>query len=505
MKIVICGGGTAGWLAALMISKVQPDHEVVVIESSKIGIIGAGEGSTGYLTDIIQGNTWNYGCNEIDFIKETSATPKLGILHKDWKQVGHSYFGPIDSTNSQGMCDYVLMYALANGIPTHTASFNGYMIEQSKSSFFVNPETGLDNVKSHAYHFDAHKVGRYFKKVCGEKVRNIDSEVIDVNLDENGYITSVKLQDGQTVTGDFWIDCTGFKRIFMKPMENSWCSYQKHLPVNTAMPFLMPYGEDEKIDPVTTAWAQSSGWMWQIPTQERKGCGYVFSDQFISDEQAQLEIERVLGCEIEPIRFLKFDTGRIDRAWVKNCMWTGLSAAFAEPLEATSIHSTIIQLQYWIFDYLRDTQEQTCNPGSINVYNRRVAKMYDDFKDFLVMHYVTQRQDSEFWRWIATGATLTDNVKNLLELQKTRPISPVDFDAYHGYAGAGLYNWVMAGLGHLTPKMAQQELDFFGKNEIARDVWALQEYNAARLVEPMIDNTDFIKNIDNYVYGYHIS
>lgn len=288
-------------------------------------------------------------------------------------------------------------------------------------------------------------------------------------------------------------------------MENKWISYRDHLPVNTAMPFLVPYKENESIDPVTTAWAQTAGWMWQIPVQQRKGCGYVFDDRFITHEQAQQEIERTLGHEVEPIRFLKFDTGRSERAWVKNVLSTGLSAAFAEPLEATSIHSTVVQLQSFIFEYLRDTRQETCNTGSINIYNRRTAKMYDDFKDFLVLHYAGQRTDSEFWRWMQTGETHTDTVKNVLELQKTRHLHPSDFDGYHGYAGAGLYNWVLAGLGYLTPAKAAKDLEFYNRDNIAQDAWLVHDYNMKKFVERSINNTDFVRNIDNYIHGHSIS
>ena len=505
MKIVICGGGTAGWLAALMISKAQPTHTVTVIESSRIGIVGAGEGSTGYLTDIVQGNTWNYGCNEIDFLKETGATIKLGIKHRDWKQLGHEYIGPIDGTNSNGLCDYMLLKSITDGRPVHTSSINGYLIENNSSSFSLDNENKLSNMYSHAYHFDAHLVGKYFKKVCGDKVHHIDTEIKQVNLDERGYAKSVTCSDGLTVEGDFFIDSTGFARVFLKPMENSWHSYSKNLPVNTAMPFLLPYEEDEKISPVTTAWAQKAGWLWQIPTQARKGCGYVFDDNFITHEQAQQEIEQALGRKIEPIKFLKFDTGRTQKSWIKNCLWIGLSAAFAEPLEATSIHSTIVQLQYFIFEYLRDTQDLTCNIGSEATYNRRVAKMYDDFKDFLVMHYTGSRTDSAFWRWIGTGETHTTVVAELLEMQKSRHIRSTDLLGYHGYAGADLYNWVMAGLGHLTPELASRELDFYGNRDLADQVNLVHDFNMKKIVENSIDNTEFVKNLDNYIYGHHIS
>jgi tryptophan halogenase len=350
MKIVVCGGGTAGWLSALMIKKIQPDHEVTVIESSKIGIVGAGEGSTGYLTDIIQGVNWNYGCNEEDFIRETGATIKLGIKHQDWRELGHTYYGPIDGTNNNP--DVTICHALLNDIPAHIASQNGYLISAGKTNFWHNNDT-LNNTHSHGYHFDAHRVGQYFKKIVTQDgVAHIDSEILDVVVDHAG-IKSVNLANGNIVTADLFVDCTGFARKLAKALDINWVSYKEHLPVDTAMPFLVKYKPNEVVEPVTTAWAQKAGWMWKIPTADRYGCGYVFDSNFITNEQAQAEIESVLGHDITPIRFLKFETGRLEKLWYKNCVSVGLSAAFAEPLEATSIHSTIVQLNSFIFDYLK--------------------------------------------------------------------------------------------------------------------------------------------------------
>lgn len=500
MKICIVGGGTAGWLAALMIKKIQGDsHSVTLIESSKIGIVGAGEGSTGYLTDIIQGNSWNYGCNEDDFFRETGATIKLGIRHRDWKEVGHTYIGPIDgSTSVGGDCDYMLLHALINDIPFHRSSPNGFMIDRSLSSYSRLEDGMIGNTSGHAYHFDAHRVGKYFKKVCGDDVTHIDAEVVDVNVNDEGIITSVLLNDGRTIFADFFIDCSGFKRIFTDKLGISWISYKKHLPVNTAMPFLLQYEENEVIDPVTTAWAQSSGWMWQIPTQERYGCGYVFCDDFISHEEAQQEIENAVGRKIEPIRFLKFDTGRAERHWHSNCLLLGLAAAFAEPLEATSIHSTIVQLNWFIFNYLRDNQEETCNRASMSLYNRRVAKMYDDFRDFLVLHYMTPRNDTAFWKWMSNGETATEKVKIMIELTKTRTLQTCDFDYYFGSAGAGLHNWIMAGLGMISKDLAMKDISFYSRAQLAVDSWLMHEYSLEQTTATMISNTEMVRNPGRY-------
>jgi tryptophan halogenase len=506
MKIVIVGGGTAGWLAALMLIKIQKgSHEVTLIESDKIGIIGAGEGSTGYLTDIIQGNNWDYGCNEWDFFKETNATVKLGIKHKDWKQVGHEYIAPIDGSPVNGVgTDYLLLYSLINDYPFHTSSQNGFFIENNLSSFFKT-EGLIDNFRSHAYHFDANLVGKYFKKICGDDVINIKGEVIDLILDKNGDVEHLILDNKRKIYGDFFIDASGFNKIFSKKLKTKWVSYKKNLPVNTAMPFIIDYKDNEKIEPTTLAWAQKSGWMWKIPIKNRYGCGYVFDSTFTSEEEAVLEIEKKLNQKINPIKFIKFETGRLENVWEKNCLSIGLSAAFAEPLEATSIHSTIIQLNSFIFNYLKDTKDQTCNNAIIKLYNKKMSKMYDDYKDFLNIHYASERKDSNFWKWISTGETLTDNSKNILEIQKSKLLQNSDFDQYYGYAGASLYNWVLSGLGKISKKRAQEELLFFGQENLAETVWSLNQHSWGIIKNDMIENTDFIKNIEVYANGTSFS
>jgi tryptophan halogenase len=245
----------------------------------------------------------------------------------------------------------------------------------------------------------------------------------------------------------------------MKKMPtNGWVSYHDNLPVNSAIPFLLDYQEGEIPEPYTTAWAQNSGWMWQIPLLDRKGCGYVFDDNFITPDEAQAEIEARLGRKINPAKVIKFSTGRQELAWINNCVTIGLASAFLEPLEATSIHSTVVQIKNFVFDYLRDTTEETINQGSINIYNQRTRKMFDDLKDFIAMHYCGGRTDTEFWRYINTGVTKTEFVTNLIEMAKYRMPTHHDFPSYYGSAGWPLYSYVMEGLHLINKDVATKEL-----------------------------------------------
>ena len=492
MKIVVVGGGTAGWLAALMISKIRPDHTVTCIESSKIGIIGAGEGSTGSLTNIVQNEMFDFGCNEQDFIKECDATIKLGIKHIGWNEdPSKFYYGPIDGTpTSNDRCDIVFQHALGYRDQNylHLATELGYKIHHNKNSFVqING--------NHAYHFDAHKVGQYFKKIC-DTVTHIDSEVEHVQLDnESGFVRSVKLSNGDTVQGDMFIDASGFNQVLMKAVGGKWKSYKENLPVNGALPFLLPYEDDEVIQPVTNAWAQNNGWCWQIPTKNRRGCGYVFSDEFVTPDQAHAELEQTIGRKVDPIRHIKFDSGRQETLWIKNVLSIGLCAAFAEPLEATSIHTTIMQLKHFVYGCLGKDQNDTCNIGTVDDYNKKNAHLYDTMKDFLVAHYTCGRKDTDFWKYINSGATSTDFVNSMHEVCKHRVPNATLFPRQEGSAGWPLWSYVLAGTGALKSEVAEKEVKFNDDEIVGDSAYAYHVTDFDNMSKDLPDNTDYIRNM----------
>ena len=461
MKIVIVGGGTAGWLAALMINKINPEHELTVIESSTIGIVGAGEGSTGFLTSVIRGSFWDFGCDIENFIKETGASFKYGILHKSWKEIGKDYYGPIGGSPSQNnIVDFIFAY-----YHTHSPDYLNRCSDLGWATEKGISPLNLSNFKldkfEFALHFDANAVGKYFKKITlkNPTVKLYDDEVIKVNLNEQGHISSLLLKSNKQIDGDFFIDASGFKRILSNALDVKWISYKNNLPVNSAMPFLIDYKEDEIPELYTTAWAQSSGWMWQIPTLVRKGCGYVFCDDFITADKAQEEIEKTLGRSIDPTRIIKFETGRLERLWTKNCLSIGLASSFAEPLEATSIHTTITQLIQFNFEFLKDTLEDTLNEGSLNSYNRQTAKMYDMTKEFLVAHYAGGRTDSEFWKYISNEETMSNFCSDIVSTCKSRFPSNRDLcSPSFGEPDISLWLHVLAGTGHLKQSISQDAI-----------------------------------------------
>jgi len=457
MNIVIAGGGTAGWLAALFLSRAHSGrHNITLIESTDIGIIGVGEGSTGLFNELILNRFFNTGIDINNFIKEVDATYKTGILHKNWTSVGDSYFAPLDTTLTCGAnpdVDFLKTFITEGKEGMHKATELG----EAYSKFKIHERS--------AYHFNGYKIGSYLKNLLKCSVAVIDNTIVKVNLNEQGLISDVQLSNGLIVTGDFFVDCTGFKRVLMNALNVKWESSRKHLPVNSALSFTLPSlinltKFNTYFNPYTTATALKAGWMWQIPTTERIGCGYIYQSELINAEQAQKEVEQTLGIKIEPTRNIKFESGRSEKMWQGNCLALGLAAAFAEPLEATSIHTIILQLLSFTFEFLTQTQQGTVLESNIRQYNTKMITMYNDITDFLVTHYQGGRDDSEFWKWIKEGNTLTPFVADTLERCKHKVPGVFNYNLYYGSPGL-LYNWTLAGIGKITQENAINELKLY--------------------------------------------
>jgi tryptophan halogenase len=460
MKIVIVGGGTAGWLAALYAARFNKNkkNEIVVIESSKIPIIGAGEGSTGVLPRVINNNFTNLGINELDFLYETEATLKLGINLKDWDGIGTQFYSPVQPSNTtMNSVDFDFLTSLYKG-NYEDSSQSGYLMANGLSGYFKNKN---NTSSGYSYHFDAHKVGQYLKSFAVKQgIKCVDTEIESINKNSiTGELESVNTTIGK-IDGDFWIDCSGFARVLIKAMGGGWHSYKDYLPVNGAIPYIHNFeiGESPKME--TLSWAMPNGWMWQIPTQKRYGCGYVYSDMFTTYDKAVDELRKTTGRKIEPLRDLKFDCGRVDKFWVKNVVAIGLAAGFVEPLEATSIHATIIQLDILFttsLNFMVDKKEFIYD-ANINNYNTYFGRMFDDIKDLIQIHYITKREDTEFWKYCKYDMKRTEKVSEILEMCKHRSPSVQDFNMYHGVGNWGVWCWTLAGLGHITKDVAKQTL-----------------------------------------------
>ena len=471
MKIVIAGGGTAGWLAAFALHKANPNrHEIVVVESEKIGIIGAGEATSGLLYDLLSGvmftndGTINGFSEPFDFqhfMKEVGGIPKYALEHINWAKDKGSYWAPIEGSETWKQTpDYLFNYAVSE-----------FGIKKAYLSSTIGQCYDLNKIPNGAYgfQFDGLKVGKYIKKylLSNTKTTSIDAIIMDSYINPKGLVENIVLDDGQTIYGDFFIDSSGFAKVISKKLDMGWVSYKDSLLVDRAMPFLTPYAEDEKIKPVTQAYAMSSGWIWRTPTRYRKGNGYVYNSQFISDEDAKLEAEKLVGHEIEPIKFIQYDSGRVQEFWKGNVLTVGLAGSFLEPLEATSIHGTVLQLYTFCSEYLTKDIETTLNPASIKNYNKKTVEMYEYYKDFTVLHYQGGRDDSEFWRHIKNEKVTTPVVQDYIEKSKSKIPSTLYFADY--WNTDTLWKWSLAGLGLMTEKQALDELLDANKYEYAKE------------------------------------
>ena len=512
-NVIIVGGGTAGWISAHnVLNRTSPDVKVTVIATEEIPIIGVGESTTGRMNDLICRTGNLTGLNEEEFLKKSESTFKLGIVHSDWHTVGQSFFSPIgdDIDNETGYpCsdyDYMRIFHVAHNFP-YEYTFQSQCMKQNKIHFDKNYQNIYEknNIRHHpvAYHLDTYKAGQYLKDkaVADDRCTYIDDQVVDFEQDENGFVKNVKTKSGQVIEGELFIDCTGFKRLLISKVEdNPFITYKDNLLVNRALAFHTPYEENEPIKTYTHAWAQKYGWLWQIPTQKRMGCGYVFNDTMTTPEDALKEIETLLNKKIEVQKDIKFEAGRLTKLWTKNVISTGLASAFVEPLEATSIHATLMQITHFFENYYK--KDMPFNVEEIqDQYNREMCEMWDLIRDFITFHYKTPRTDTEFWIESNKKERQSERLKRVLAMWKVRMPRRVDYlsDKNNNFYNLGNALWYQIALGMkaLDPEIAKQELIDYGLYNLSKERYQYLVDNTLTLVSDMISTNDYYKWIQN--------
>jgi tryptophan halogenase len=399
-KIVIVGGGTAGWMAAASLAKYAQGKslDICLIESSSIQTVGVGEAT---VPNIVEFNR-NLGIDEIELIKATQATFKLGIQFEDWHQKGKSFFHPFADYGLK--IDQVEFHQYLNRLAAdgEKVSIQDYSFScaLAKLGNFAQPHPQPPSPLadySYAYHFDASLYAKFLQKFAVNLgVTHIDAKVENVNLhDSNGFINSVSLDDGRDIEGQLFIDCSGFKGLLIEQaLHTGYEDWSHWLFCDTAVAV-----QTESVgvtNPYTRAIASNAGWQWRIPLQHRTGNGYIYSSQFEKDEDAQnLLLETVQGKPINQPRKITFTPGRRKQIWNKNCFAIGLASGFLEPLESTSI-SLVQTAIAKLLSFFPDTD---FNPFDIAEVNRLHNREMENIRDFLILHYkMTGRTDNEFWR-----------------------------------------------------------------------------------------------------------
>lgn len=463
-KIVIVGGGTSGWMSAAFLSSLlgatsNGDRKVniTLIESPKTNRIGVGESTVPSLR-----NTMSYmNVSEEDWMQKCNATFKLGIKFENWSHANSldsnnffwHPFEDIQSTGGVGLEYFWLKRKiLENKEPlAYACALAPSLCDQKKSPKTQNGESTLANY-GYAYHLDSTLFSDYLEKLSIQRgVVHIVDHVKDVSLRKDGCIDFLSTEANGDIHGDLFIDCTGFQRLLIqKALNETFISFSDCLICDSAVALQIPYDSTKGrvIEPFTTSTALKSGWKWDVPLRDRRGVGYVFSRQFISWDQAETELRESVGFKEQDIavKRVKFEPGRMNNIWVKNCLAIGLASGFVEPLEATGIYLVEAALKSLI-DYFPD---KSFEPKTLEKYNSTMATLYSNIRDFITLHYcLTKRDDTSFWSHNRYGLTIPDSLASRLDLWSRFLPSANDLDAGLLLFDERSYLYILAGMDYL--------------------------------------------------------
>jgi tryptophan halogenase len=468
-KVVVVGGGTAGWItAASLATLLGKNFELCLVESEQIGTVGVGEATIPTLFTLHQ----LLKINEQDFLTAVNATFKLGISFENWRNVSEDYIHSFGWTGQDCWAagfQHFWLKGKERGLSTDYGDYCPELIAAKLNKFAITKGEGLN----YAYHIDSGLYAKFLRGLAEKGgCKRIEGKINHVATNANsGFIESVKLESGEVVGGDLFIDCSGFRALLMEQtLKTGYEDWTHWLPCDSAIAI-----QTESVRapvPYTRSIARDSGWQWRIPLQSRVGNGLVYSSQYQSDDNA---LQTLLGNIEGPIRTepnpIKFTTGQRALHWNKNCVAIGLSGGFIEPLESTSIHliqrAVIRLMQMFPYDGIRDPD--------VAEFNRQMKQETEHIRDFIILHYhVTNRRDTDFWRYVS-GMSLPDSLEHRIDLFKqTGRVFQMPDELFSENS------WVQVMLGQgITPEqyhpivnmMSDRELEGF-LSEIKRNVKA---------------------------------
>ena len=494
-SVVIVGGGTSGWMCAAAIARISPPNTTItLVESEDIGVIGVGEAT---IPTLMEFNNF-LGIKESDLLRECQGTFKLGIDFVDWYQKGKSYFHPFGfyGRDTPEFSFHQLWLRLnemsKNGsAPADAAgdiSEYNLCTVASRLGRFSPPNGGADSILStmrYAYHFDSARYGQMLRRYAEQKnVIRVEGKVTRVEQDtDSGLITSVTLENSHVLAGELFVDCSGFKSLLINgAMKSEFIDWSHYLPCDSAIALQTELSGAPS--PFTRSTADDAGWRWRIPLQTRMGNGHVYSSQFMSQEDA---LQRLInGVEGKPLTEplpLKFQTGHRKAFWEKNCIAIGLAGGFIEPLESTSIHLAQMGIQRLVNLW----PGRGCNSAEIAEYNRLMTADYQRLRDFIVLHYhATQRQDSEFWRYVK-NMPIPDTLASKLEIFRGSGriiASPEDLFTPHSWLA------VMLGQG-VSPRNYDALVDRVPANSLMQNMQGLK-HAVAKTAASLPTHQDYI-------------
>jgi len=415
-SVVIVGGGTAGWMAAAGLAKSLEGMGIRIrlIESGQIGSIGVGEATIPPLMDFIR----QLGIAEDELVRDVKATYKLGIGYHDWTRPGHFYFHPFGPTGpgigSIPFPAYWLkMFLAGKAAPLEEYSIQAVAATQGRFTRPVHaPNTPLNKI-TYALHFDASSFARYLRGFAEARgVQRTEGEVRRVSLrQQDGFVESVTLESGESISADLFVDCSGFRGLLIEgALETGYEDWSHWLPCDRAL--VVHSERAEAPDPYTLVTARDAGWQWRIPLQHRDGNGYVYSGAFTSNDVVEGTLLANLGGRpLGTPKALRFTPGRRRKAWNRNVVALGLAAGFLEPLEATGIHL----IQRGIAMLLKFFPDRDFATADVDRYNRMLEFEFSRVRDFLLMHYTQTERSGAFWEH-CRAIPLTDSLLEKIEL-----------------------------------------------------------------------------------------
>lgn len=401
-QITIVGGGTAGWMTAALLSRLfTRGYTIRLIESDAIGTIGVGEATIPAIKIYNQ----MAGIEELDLLRETQATYKLGIEFAGWRHPGHSYMHGFGNIGQDLLWLHTHQFWLRRQQLGAVSDFDNYALNCAAARRNKmaapdprNPNSPLADI-DYAFHFDATAYAAFLRKRAeAQGVERIEGRIVEVLQNgESGFVEAVRLEDGRQVPGDFFIDCSGMRALLIgDAMGVGYEDWNQWLVCDRAL--AVPCGNAPELTPYTRSSAHQHGWQWRIPLQHRLGNGMVYSSSHQDDDAAaRLLLANLDGAPLKDPMPVRFRPGRRLKGWEKNVIAIGLSSGFLEPLESTSIHL----IQTAIFRMIAMFPGQAFDPADIAEYNAQTAYEMEDVRDFIIAHYkVTEREDSEFWRYL---------------------------------------------------------------------------------------------------------
>jgi len=475
-KLVIVGGGTAGWMAAASFAHYFANNglEVTLVESSEIGTVGVGEATIPAIRDFFH----SLELDDFEVMRATQGTCKLGIEFKDWSRVGESFFHPFGVFGSPARDVPFHHYWLKLRKLGDGAAYDEYSlaVALARQNHFTRPDPAPRSALSifdWALHFDAGLFAHFLRDYAIRRgVRRLDRKVVAVNLrPADGFIESLTLEGGERLAGELFIDATGFRGVLIEgALHTGYENWTRWLPCDRAV--AIPCARIGELTPYTRATALEAGWQWRIPLQHRVGNGYVYCSQFLGDDAAAATLLGNLeGERLADPNFLRFTTGHRRKFWNRNCVAIGLAAGFLEPLESTSISL----IETGIEKLRRLFPDRSFNPALADEFNRSSTLEFERLRDFLIFHYkATSRADSPLWRE-CHAMKIPDTLEHKMRLFRTRGfLVRYEWETFSDPSWMALYT----GFGYL-PEDYDPLADYFDVDDLRRTLAGMRQNIAA--------------------------